>query len=96
MSERELYIKKFEAKLDEWKAEAQALRARAEGAGADAQLEAMRELESVERQIDDAEERLGELRKASDDAWESIKAGAEDAWSSLSEGFSKAADRLKG
>ena len=96
MSERELYIKKFEAKIDEWKAEAQALRARTEGASADAQLQAKRELDGVERQIDDAEKRLDELREAGDDAWTSIKDGADAAWSSLSEGFSKAADRLKG
>lgn len=95
MNERELYIKKVEAKIDEWKAEARALRARAEGAGADAQLSAMRELEKVERQVEDAERRATELREASDDAWASIKEGFDEAWSALSEGLNEAGERLK-
>ena len=95
MSERALYEKKLQAKIDEWKAEAAKLRAKAEGASADAQLEWKREVDEIEREIERAEDRLSELRDASGDAWASVKEGAEDAWSSISKGFERAAERFR-
>lgn len=95
MSERELYEKKLQAKIEEWKAEAAKLRAKAEGASADAQLEWKREVDEIEDEIGRAEERLAELRDASGDAWASVKKGAEDAWASVAKGFERAVERFE-
>jgi uncharacterized coiled-coil DUF342 family protein len=94
MSDRELYEQKLQAKIDEWKAEAAKLRAKAEGASADARLEWKRQVDDLEDEIGRAEDRLRELRESSGDAWASVKQGAEDAWASISEGFKRAADRM--
>ena len=96
MSERDLYEKKLRAQLDVWKAELAKMKAQAEGASADAELSWLREVEELEREIEQGEKRLAELREASGDAWESVKEGAESAWQSLASGFRKASERLKG
>ncbi len=96
VTERELYEKKMRAQLDEWKAELAKIKAQTEGASADAQLTWKREMEELEREIEQGEQRLEELGEASGDAWESVKQGAESAWASLSSGFRKASERLKG
>jgi len=95
MSERDLYEKKLKAKIDEWKADAAKMRAKAEGASADAQLEWKREVDEIEAEIERAEHRLSELRDAGGDAWASLKQGADDAWASISKGFEKAAERFR-
>ena len=95
MSERELYEQRFRAKLDEWRADLAKMKAKAEGASAEARLEWQREVDALEQEIGHAEARLSEMRDARDDAWSSLKEGAEEAWTSLSDGFRRASERLQ-
>jgi len=93
--EKELYQKKIQAQIDEWKAELSKLRAQSAGASADAQLELNQQVKELESNVDEAENKLTELREASDEAWDSLKAGVEEAWGSLMTGFSEATSKFK-
>jgi predicted RNase H-like nuclease (RuvC/YqgF family) len=88
--EKELYEQKMRARLDEWKAELDKLKARAKGASADTQIKMNREIEELETAIQEGETRLSALAEASGDAWESIKEGVDAAWESLTSAFDQA------
>jgi len=95
MSAKQAYEKKLEARLDEWKAEIEKLKAKAAGAEADAQLQYEKEIDNLQKRQAEARQKLEELRKAGDDAWEDMKAGIENAWSELQDAMGKATARFK-
>lgn len=95
MSNREAYEQKLRAKLDEWQAEIDKLRAKARGAEADARIEREKEAERLEAKREEMRDKLKELREAGDDAWDDLRDGAERAWKSFSDSFEKARDRFK-
>ncbi len=95
MSDKELYQQRLQAQLDEWQAEIDKLKAKAEGAGAETKLEMNRQIEELESKVEDARGKLSELSLASDLAWESLKEGVEMAWESLKSAFNKTSTRFK-
>ncbi len=95
MNERQAYIEKIKAKLDEWNADIDKLEAQARNAGADAQLRFHQQLDELKASRDDAARQLRELQNASADAWETLRQGAEAAWEEMAKAFKDAADRLK-
>jgi uncharacterized coiled-coil DUF342 family protein len=95
MSNREAYEQKLKAKLDEWQAEIDKLRAKARGAEADARIEREKEAERLEAKRDEMRQKLKEMREAGDEAWDDLRDGAERAWKSFSDAFEKARDRFK-
>jgi len=64
MSERDAYVKKLKAQLDEWNADTDRLEARARKAGAEASLAYERQAKTLRRQRDDAKARLAEVQNA--------------------------------
>ena len=95
MTRKEAYEKKIQAQLEEWGAEIDKLKARADRAQADAQLEYSEQIEELRSMRDNANEKLSELRSASDDAWEHLKSGIDGAWDSLSNAMKSAKDRFQ-
>lgn len=95
MSNKDAYEQKLQAKLDEWQADLDKLKAKAKGAEADARIEYQEEIDRLESQRNEARQKLAELREASDDAWEDLKDGVERAWDSVSESFKSARSRFK-
>lgn len=95
MSMKEAYEKKLQAKLDEWSADIDKLKARADSAEADIQLKYYKKIEELRSQQDAARIKLEELKGSSDDAWEDLKAGIDSAWDSLSSSIKSAASRFK-
>lgn len=95
MNDRQLYQQKMQARLDEWKADLDKLKAKASGASADVQLDMNQQISVLERRIDEGKAKLSELAGASEDAWESIKEGVESAWDSLKSGATDAAAKFK-
>lgn len=95
MSMKEAYEQKLQAQLDEWSAEIDKLKARADDAEADAQLEYYKEIEELRSMQEEASNKLAELKDASDDAWEDLKAGADSAWDSLGSALKSASSRFK-
>jgi hypothetical protein len=95
MSSKEAYQRKLEGKLKEWKADFDKLKAKAEQSSGDAQLDYEKQLKSLKHRRDAVEERLAELREASESAWEDVKHRAEDAWGAMEDALSSARDRFK-
>ena len=95
MNDKELYQQKMQARLDEWKAEVNKLKAKLSGASADAQLDINQQIRVLERNIEEGKVKLSEIAAAGEDAWESIKEGVESAWDSLKSGVTDAAAKFK-
>ncbi|GGB43018.1 hypothetical protein GCM10011316_13710 [Roseibium aquae] len=95
MLDRDQYIEKAKAKLDEWNAEIARMQAKADAAEADAKAEYQKQLDEMREKRDEAEARLTELRNASDSAWTDMKAGFDTAWQNVSNAFENAMSRFR-
>lgn len=94
MSEKNAYQKKLEAKLDEWKAEIQRLKARAAGAEADLEIELKEQLIDLRAKRDHAELSLEKLRHAGEGAWQDLKSGIEIAFEDFERALKRARERF--
>ena len=92
MNTKEAFENKLEAKLQAWEKEIASTRARAEARKADAEVEAAdakaqaklyAKIDGAKKSVDDARDRLENLRQASDDAWKDLKGGLEKTWKAL-------------
>ena len=95
MSMKETYQKKLQAQLDEWSAEIDILKAKADKAKADVQLEYYKEIKELRSMQEAASRSLAGLKDASDDAWEDLKAGMDSAWNSISSALKSATSKFK-
>ena len=95
MNDKELYMQKLQARIDEWRADADKLKAKASGASADVQLDINKQVRVLERNIEEGKAKLAELAATSEDAWESIKDGVESAWDSLRSAATDAVAKFK-
>ncbi len=95
MNDREVYIDKMKAKLDEWNADINKLQAKANGAEADMKQKYDQEIQHLKEQREEAADKLAELQKAGDGAWKDLKSGMEDAWNSLGKSVDSAFSRFK-
>ncbi|MCA9483591.1 MAG: coiled coil domain-containing protein [Nitrospina sp.] len=95
MSLKEEYQRKLEAKIDEWSAELEVLKAKANSAQADARIKYQQELQELNSRLNELRQKRDRLKTSGEDAWEDIKAGVDKAWDSLSEGLKSAASRFK-
>jgi len=95
MNLKEDYAKKMQGQLDEWGAEIDVLKARADKAKAEAQVDFHKKIEELRFKKQAAGEKLATLRKAGDGAWEDLKTGVESAWESLGKAVKAAAARFK-
>lgn len=94
MVDRDAYVKKLQAKLDEWNAEIDKLEAKARSAQADTQRVMNERLADLRSKRDDIAAKLKELRTAGGEAWQDLKAGADLAWQSLREALESAKARF--
>jgi hypothetical protein len=95
MNQKELYKQKYQAQLDEWKAEIAKLKAKASGAKADAQIEMNKQVKELEHRMEGASAKLSELAGAGEDAWDSVKKGVDSVWDSLKSAVRDASSRFK-
>lgn len=73
MIDVDAYQKKLTAQLNEWKAQADLLKARAEGAGADLQLELNKQIENLKGLQADAQSKFEAMRNVGEDKANEIK-----------------------
>jgi len=95
MSQRDQYIEKAKARLDQWNAEIDKLEAKADEAEADAKVRYQQQLQELRRYRDDAEKRIKDLQQAGDDAWRDLKTGFDQAWDSIGDAFERARARFR-
>lgn len=94
MSEKQNYIDKAKARLEQWESEIEKLRAKMEEAGADAKIEYRDELDELRKHRTEAKEKLSKLAEVGDDAWDDVRHGLEAAWDRVESAFKKAKSRL--
>lgn len=95
MSMRETYEAKLQAQLDEWAADIDVLKAKADKAKVDVQEEYHKQIESLQLMHNTASCKLAEFKEASEEAWHDLKAGVENAWELLENALKLAASRFK-
>lgn len=92
---KEEYQKKLQAQLDEWGPEIDKLKAVADKAKTGLQGEYYKEIEDLRSKQQAAQQKLHELKGASEEAWGDLKTGIETAWGTLGDTLKLAASRFK-
>jgi uncharacterized coiled-coil DUF342 family protein len=95
MTDKDAYVQKLHAKLDEWNAEIDKLKAKADNAEAEFRIEYEKEIENLRKRRKEAEIKLTEVRQAGEGAWEDLKSGVQNAWDSMEKALKSAQSRLK-
>ena len=96
ITDRDTYIQKLKAKIDDWNGEIAQVEKRLEGASEHAKIEAEEKLAELRRYRDDAQARLKELEQETGDAWDKVRERTDAAWESIQRGFTEALDRIRG
>ena len=92
---RKAYEEKLDAQLREWNAQIELLKAKADHAKADAKIEYLKAIETLQGKQSEAKAKLQELKTAGDAAWEDLKIGAEKAWAEVKTAVRDATSRFK-
>jgi len=95
MSMKDAYIQKLEARMREWQADMDKMRAKADQAEADARADYEKQIKELQTRQEEAQQKLEELRQAGDDAWHDLKAGIESAWDTMGEAMRSAMSRFR-
>jgi uncharacterized coiled-coil DUF342 family protein len=94
-SQKDQYVQKLHTKLDEWNAEIDKLKAKADKAGADSRVEYQKQIKNLQEKRQTAEKKMAELRSAGEGAWKDLKTGAQKAWDSMEEALKSARSKFK-
>lgn len=96
MSEnREAYIQKLKAKIDEWNADIDKLLAKAKQAKAEKEVEYRELIETLRAKRSELESKLEQVQQASESTWQDLKKGFETSWEALKEGYAAAKARFE-
>ncbi|MHC5212109.1 MAG: sll1863 family stress response protein [Planctomycetota bacterium] len=94
-TEREAYLEKLKARLDEWNARIAVLEARANQSKAEVKRRYAEQVAALKRQRDEVRVRVDKLRKTSGDAWRDVRRGIEEAGERLGDALERAREHLK-
>jgi chromosome segregation ATPase len=95
MSDRDAYVQKLKAQIDAWNAELDKLQAEANKASADARISYEENLRQLRQERDEAMEKMAELQKATDSAWDDVREGVENAFEAMKSSMEKAWSRFR-
>ncbi len=95
MQKREEYIDMLAAQLKEWSAKIDELEAKARSATADMRTEYEKQIGQLKEKRDTAMLKFVELKGASGEAWDTLKAGAESAWTEMKNAVAAAKEKFK-
>ena len=85
MSIRDVYEKKMQAQLDEWKTRLEVFKEKADQEETNLQLEYYTLIDEIKLELETAHKKLQLLKQAGDETWEEFKADVEITWDSLHE-----------
>ena len=83
MSIRDVYEKKMQARLDEWKTRLEQFKEKADQEETNLQLEYYTLIDEIKLELENGHKKLQRLKQASDDTWEDFKDEVETTWDSL-------------
>ena len=95
MDQKQAYIRKYEAKLEEWQAEIDKLRAQAKAASADSEIDQEAQIDELRQRRDEMQAQMEKLKSSQSEAWDDVKTGARKAWTEMSEAVGKARGRFR-
>ena len=95
MTNKEAYLKKAQAKLDEWNADLDKMKAKLSAADADAKIKLDESIKELEVQRNEMKRKLDEIERAGEDAWEDMRDGMESAWHRVTTSIKDAVNRFK-
>ena len=95
MNSRDEYVRKMQAKLEEWNAEIDTLTTRAGKATADIRNEYNEQIGALKVKQATANQKIEELQHSGESAWEDLKSGIELAWTAMGEAIDSARSRFK-
>ena len=89
------YRDKLEAKLREYRADIDKMKAKADGAEAGARIEYYKQIEMLNAKLSSVEGKLLDLKSAGEEKWESAKAAVEHSWGDLKHSLKDATSKIK-
>lgn len=95
MKSKEEYIQAMQAKLEEWSADIDALTAKGSEVSAELKNEYTEQIEALKVKQTAARQKIEEMQKSGEGAWEDLKSGMELAWKAASEAVDSAKSRFK-
>ena len=95
MKEKDAFAQKLQIQLDEFGAEIERLKERADKTESDAQPWHRKEIEILQDKHKSAKSKLRELRESGDDAWDDMKEGLVTAWNAVSVAVKSATERFQ-
>ena len=91
---RDEYVEKFKKSIDGWNDDIDKLEAQAGKAKADVRAQLDKQIAELKTKRQDLQRKMSEMHKASEGAWEDVKAGADIALKALGEAVSSAKSRF--
>jgi uncharacterized coiled-coil DUF342 family protein len=95
MSNRDEYVRKMQAKLDELNADIDKLAAKAGEVSANLKSEYNEEMAALKVKQAAARQKLEAMQKSGESAWQDLKAGIDLAWTAIGESIDSARSRFK-
>ena len=95
MNNRDEYVEKLKAQLDQWNSQLATWEAASREATADAKIELEKQMGIMKSRADDLVFRMELLKGASTDAWQEIARGADEARKTMHDAFEKARFHFK-
>jgi len=95
MSTREEYIRRMQAKLEEWNADIDQLSAKASEVSVDLKSEYAEQIEALKAKQAVARQKIEAFQQAGGSAWEDMKVGLDLAWTAVGEAIDSAKSRFK-
>ena len=94
MSNREEYIRKMQAKLEEWNADIDTLTVKAGEVTADVKHEYREQIESLKEKQAEVRQKIEELQQTGESAWGDLKSGIGVAWTDMGKAIDSASSRF--
>jgi lipid II:glycine glycyltransferase (peptidoglycan interpeptide bridge formation enzyme) len=91
---RDEYVQKLKAQLDQWNAEAAKWETKARAAEHEMKAQYERQLALYHQRRDEGMQKMKEIQAASSEAWMDLMRGADDAWKRMQDAFIQAKSKF--
>lgn len=95
METKHAYEDKMDARLREWQAKIDVLKARVDKATAEQKIKYNKDIESLRNRQQQLYKKLDELRSAGSDGWEDLKTGVDQAYHDLKSAVERAGEKFE-
>ncbi len=95
MEKRNAYLKKLEDNLTEYNTKLVEMKGKVAEVQTDLKSEYLSQVDNLEKKRDDFAAKYGQLKDASEQAWDDVKIGTEKAWNELEDSIKKAVSHFK-